>query len=46
MRFGKGGNGRRPGLIYKEVGGKTAGAKIKESEAAKEDAAVASIFGN
>ena len=46
MRIGKGGNGRRPGLIYKGSGIKIAGMKIEQSEAAKEDAAVASIFGN
>ena len=45
MWFGKGGNGRCPSLIIRKWG-KTTGAKIEESEAAKEDAAVASIFGN
>ena len=33
-------------ILYIRKWDKMAGAKIKESEAAKEDAAVASIFGN
>ena len=45
MRFGKGEMEGAPVLFIRKWG-KTAGAKIEESEAAKEDAAVASIFGN
>ena len=45
MRFGKEKTEGAPVLFIRKWD-KIAGAKIEESEAAKEDAAVASIFGN